>query len=221
MIDKYPYTNMHEINLDWIISQIKSIDPELIAALRTLDPDTLAQVKQQVQIAEGYATTAQSFASAASTSADACAESASNAAGSASAAGESASNAAESASNAADSSSSAANVAANYTSGYYSTQSITFNSDISDHWTTRLLFGSPSFTYLISQITTLNTITPNSPLLVLPEESRPVIAMPITIMTNSGSIGGQIDTDGNVKTSETLTANTPLRIQALICSKYR
>lgn len=66
----YPYTNLHDINLDWIISVIKSIDPSVIKALQELTPDIVEQVTQAVAEAQGYAISAQSSASESKTAAE-------------------------------------------------------------------------------------------------------------------------------------------------------
>lgn len=41
IIDKYPYTNLHELNLDWIIEKIK----ELTIYVETVEENILAQAK--------------------------------------------------------------------------------------------------------------------------------------------------------------------------------
>lgn len=63
----FPYTNLHDINLDWIISIIKSIDPAVIQALQELTPDIIEQVTQKVNEAQAAAIAAQSSASDANT----------------------------------------------------------------------------------------------------------------------------------------------------------
>lgn len=63
----FPYTNLHDINLDWIISIIKSIDPAVIQALQQLTPDIIEQVTQKVNEAQAAAIAAQSSASEANT----------------------------------------------------------------------------------------------------------------------------------------------------------
>lgn len=63
----FPYTNLHDINLDWIISIIKSIDPAVIQALQQLTPDIIEQVNQKVSEAQAAAIAAQSSASEANT----------------------------------------------------------------------------------------------------------------------------------------------------------
>lgn len=214
-LDQFPYTNMHEINLDWIIQQIKALDPKVIAALQQIDPDVLAQVTAEVEKANQYAISAQSASSAAVSAADAAEASDTSAADSANAAAQSANVAATSASE-------ATSVAAKYTSGYYSDQQITFNSDVTDNWTTRLFFGVPSFCYLYSSVTTLNTIAAHSTIMVLPEDSRPTALQPIMIITGNDSIkSGTIDSNGNVITGWEIAANTNIRIETLLCTKYR
>lgn len=59
----FPYTNLHDINLDWIISIIKSIDPAVIQALQQLTPDIIEQVTQKVNEAQAAAIAAQSSTS--------------------------------------------------------------------------------------------------------------------------------------------------------------
>lgn len=63
----FPYSNFHDINLDWIISIIKSIDPAVIQALQQLAPDIIEQVNQKVSEAQAFAVAAQSSASDANT----------------------------------------------------------------------------------------------------------------------------------------------------------
>lgn len=63
----FPYSNLHDINLDWIISIIKSIDPAVIKALQELSPDIIEQVTQKVAEAQAAAIAAQSSASSANT----------------------------------------------------------------------------------------------------------------------------------------------------------
>lgn len=63
----FPYSNLHDINLDWIISIIKSIDPAVIQALQELTPDIIEQVNQKVAEAQAAAIAAQSSASEANT----------------------------------------------------------------------------------------------------------------------------------------------------------
>ena len=63
----FPYSNLHDINLDWIISIIKSIDPAVIQALQELTPDIIEQVNQKVSEAQAAAIAAQSSASEANT----------------------------------------------------------------------------------------------------------------------------------------------------------
>lgn len=63
----FPYSNLHDINLDWIISIIKSIDPAVIQALQQLTPDIIEQVNQKVNEAQAFAVSAQSSASDANT----------------------------------------------------------------------------------------------------------------------------------------------------------
>lgn len=72
----FPYTNLHNINLDWIISIIKSIDPAVIQALQQLTPDIIEQVTQKVNEAQAAAIAAQSSASEANTAKENAASSA-------------------------------------------------------------------------------------------------------------------------------------------------
>lgn len=76
----FPYTNLHDINLDWIISIIKSIDPAVIQALQQLTPDIIEQVTQKVNEAQAAAIAAQSSASEANTAKENAATSAAEAA---------------------------------------------------------------------------------------------------------------------------------------------
>lgn len=76
----FPYSNLHDINLDWIISIIKSIDPAVIQALQELTPDIIEQVNQKVAEAQAFAVSAQSSASEANTAKENAATSAAGAA---------------------------------------------------------------------------------------------------------------------------------------------
>ena len=76
----FPYSNLHDINLDWIISIIKSIDPAVIQALQELTPDIIEQVNQKVSEAQAAAIAAQSSASEANTARENAATSATEAA---------------------------------------------------------------------------------------------------------------------------------------------
>lgn len=76
----FPYSNFHDINLDWIISIIKSIDPAVIQALQELTPDIIEQVNQKVAEAQAAAIAAQSSASEANTARENAATSATEAA---------------------------------------------------------------------------------------------------------------------------------------------
>lgn len=75
----FPYSNLHDINLDWIISIIKSIDPAVIQALQELTPDIIEQVTQKVNEAQAAAIAAQSSASEANIAKDNAATSAAEA----------------------------------------------------------------------------------------------------------------------------------------------
>lgn len=72
----FPYSNLHDLNLDWIISIIKSIDPAVIQALQQLTPDIIEQVTQKVNEAQAAAIAAQSSASEANTAKENAASSA-------------------------------------------------------------------------------------------------------------------------------------------------
>lgn len=76
----FPYSNLHDINLDWIISIIESIDPAVIQALQELNPDIIEQVTQKVNEAQAAAIAAQSSASEANTARENAATSATEAA---------------------------------------------------------------------------------------------------------------------------------------------
>ena len=76
----FPYSNLHDINLDWIISIIKSIDPAVIRALQELTPDIIEQVNQKVSEAQAFAVSAQSSASEANTARETAVTSANEAA---------------------------------------------------------------------------------------------------------------------------------------------
>ena len=90
----FPYSNFHDINLDWIISIIKSIDPAVIQSLQNLTPDIIEQVNQKVSEAQAFAVSAQSSASEANTARETAVTSANEAAADAATA-ESAKNAVE------------------------------------------------------------------------------------------------------------------------------
>lgn len=71
-----PYSNLHDINLDWIISIIKSIDPAVIKALQKLTPEFIQQINNKVNEAQIAATSAQTSASEANASKESAAASA-------------------------------------------------------------------------------------------------------------------------------------------------
>lgn len=75
-----PYSNLHDINLDWIISIIKSIDPAVIKALQKLTPEFIQQINNKVNEAQIAATSAQTSASDANASKESAAASADRAA---------------------------------------------------------------------------------------------------------------------------------------------
>lgn len=62
-----PYTNLHNLNLDWIIEMIEGIDPETVQALQELTPEFIAQINNKVNEAQIAATSAQTSASEANT----------------------------------------------------------------------------------------------------------------------------------------------------------
>lgn len=76
---QFPYSNLHDLNLDWIIEIIKSIDPAVIQALQQLTPDIIEQVTQKVNEAQAAAIAAQSSASEANTAKENAATSAAEA----------------------------------------------------------------------------------------------------------------------------------------------
>ena len=59
----FPYTNLHNLNLDWIIEMIEGIDPETVQALQELTPEFIAQINNKVNDAQIAATSAQRSAS--------------------------------------------------------------------------------------------------------------------------------------------------------------
>ena len=75
-----PYSNLHDINLDWIISIIKSIDPAVIKALQNLTPEFIKQINNKVNEAQIAATSAQRSASDANTAKESATASADRAA---------------------------------------------------------------------------------------------------------------------------------------------
>lgn len=79
----FPYTNLHNLNLDWIIEMIEGIDPETIQALQELTPEFIAQINNKVNEAQIAATSAQSSASEANTAKENAAQKASEASASA------------------------------------------------------------------------------------------------------------------------------------------
>ncbi len=66
----FPYTNLHNLNLDWIIEMIEGIDPETVQALQELTPEFIAQINNKVNEAQISATSAQRSASEANTAKD-------------------------------------------------------------------------------------------------------------------------------------------------------
>ena len=82
----FPYTNLHNLNLDWIIEMIEGIDPETVQALQELTPEFIAQINNKVNEAQIAATSAQTSASEANTAKENAATSATEAATNATAA---------------------------------------------------------------------------------------------------------------------------------------
>ena len=68
MYNLAPYSNIHDVNLDWIIAIIKSIDPSVIKKLQNLTPDAIEQINQSVEEAKSFAIAAKSSALDANTS---------------------------------------------------------------------------------------------------------------------------------------------------------
>lgn len=66
----FPYTNLHNLNLDWIIEMIEGIDPETVRALQELTPEFIQQINNKVNEAQIAATSAQRSASEANTAKD-------------------------------------------------------------------------------------------------------------------------------------------------------
>lgn len=79
----FPYTNLHNLNLDWIIEMIEGIDPETVQALQELTPEFIAQINNKVNEAQIAATAAQTSASEANTAKENAAQKASEASASA------------------------------------------------------------------------------------------------------------------------------------------
>lgn len=76
----FPYTNLHNLNLDWIIEMIEGIDPETVQALQELTPEFIAQINNKVNEAQIAATSAQRSASEATSAKENAATSATEAA---------------------------------------------------------------------------------------------------------------------------------------------
>ena len=82
----FPYTNLHNLNLDWIIEMIEGIDPETVQALQELTPEFIAQINNKVNEAQIAATSAQRSASEANAAKENAATSATEASANATAA---------------------------------------------------------------------------------------------------------------------------------------
>lgn len=109
----FPYTNLHNLNLDWIIEMIEGIDPETVQALQELTPEFIAQINNKVNEAQIAATAAQRSASEANTAKDNATTSATEAAQKATEAGADAVRAENAANNAESSAAAAVAVALN------------------------------------------------------------------------------------------------------------
>ena len=46
--NKYPYTDFHELNLDWIISELKRIEESLVGIKEEIEADTIAAVEAYI-----------------------------------------------------------------------------------------------------------------------------------------------------------------------------
>ena len=82
----FPYTNLHNLNLDWIIEMIEGIDPEVVRELQELTPEFIEQINNKVNEAQIAATSAQTSASEANAAKENAATSAAEAATNATAA---------------------------------------------------------------------------------------------------------------------------------------
>ena len=79
LFDHFPYSNLHELNLDWIISKLKDVDKAQMTAQQAAD--LLDQVSDKADEAKGYAESAHDDAADAHNDALAAAGSASDAEG--------------------------------------------------------------------------------------------------------------------------------------------
>lgn len=104
--DKFPYTNFHELNLDWIISQIKTVHDSMIKAVESAK--NAKQSEDNAKTSETNAKTSETNASKSASSASTSASNASTSARSAKISEENASRSAGSASASADSASTSA-----------------------------------------------------------------------------------------------------------------
>lgn len=105
--DKFPYTNFHELNLDWIISQIKTVHDSMIKAVESAK--NAKQSEDNAKTSETNAKTSETNASKSASSASTSAGNASTSARSAKISEENASRSASSASASASSAGTSAN----------------------------------------------------------------------------------------------------------------
>ena len=49
MFNNYPYTDFHELNLDWILKEMKALDARLDEALKTLSAQIYAKVMDDIE----------------------------------------------------------------------------------------------------------------------------------------------------------------------------
>lgn len=48
MVNKYPYTDLHELNLDWILQKMKELDERLDNAIEEIKAEVIVELKQYV-----------------------------------------------------------------------------------------------------------------------------------------------------------------------------